>query len=92
MLKKVATLLLAVVLLLAVHSTVFALSETGFENSPVYEEGPYSYINQNNPDVRFDVENHRMAVPGQGGSNAAEGSAIIEWGEGSLVSPHKVWP
>lgn len=46
------------------------------------------YVNEHNPNVRFDWDNHRMAVPGVGGSHANENSAIIEWGDGSLVDPH----
>ncbi len=46
------------------------------------------YVNNNNPDVRFDWENHRMAVPGQGGEHANENAAVMEWGDGSLVDPH----
>lgn len=46
------------------------------------------YVNTNNPAVRFDWDNHRIAVPGQGGAHANENAAIIEWGDGSLVDPH----
>jgi len=47
------------------------------------------YVNENNPDLRFDWTNHRIAVPGQGGMHANENAAIISWGEGSLVDPFK---
>ena len=45
------------------------------------------YVNEQNPDVRFDWDNQRMAVPGDGGSYADENAAVIEWGDGSLVDP-----
>ena len=46
------------------------------------------YVNNNNPDVRFDWDNHRFAVPGMGGMHADENSAVMAWGEGSLIDPH----
>lgn len=42
------------------------------------------YVNNNNPDLRFDWDNHRMATPGNGGQNADENAAVIPWGDGSL--------
>jgi len=46
------------------------------------------YVNNNNPGNRKDWANHRFAVPGQGGANANENAAVIEWGDGTLVDPH----
>ena len=45
------------------------------------------YVNVNNPENRKDWTNHRFAVPGQGGANADENAAVIEWGDGTLVDP-----
>jgi len=78
--------------LLTSASSVFA---TGPENGNFGGSGNawtndygMHYVNNNNPDVRFDWENHRFAVPGMGGMHADENSAVMGWGEGSLVDPH----
>jgi len=87
--KKVVSLLLVVVFVLAFSSVAFAMSEKGLESSPVFSpSGLGSYANDNNWDVRFDTVNHRMAVPGCGGANSNENSAIIPWHDASLVDPH----
>ena len=85
--KKVVSLLLVVVFVLAFSSVAFGMCEVGLESSPAFEEGQYSWENQYNEDVRFDTENFRMAVPGDGGANADDNAALIEWGDGSLVQP-----
>ena len=46
------------------------------------------YVNTNNPEVRFDWDNHRMAVPGQGGHHANEKAAVQAHGDQTLVVPN----
>lgn len=83
------TLLLVVVLLLLAALPVAATGpgDDFGGNSEVWKEGPYSIVNTNNPDLRFDWPNHRMAVPGQGGAHADDSAAVIKWGDGTLVDP-----
>lgn len=46
------------------------------------------YVNNNNPDLRFDWDNHRIAVPGNALMHANENSAVMDNGDYSLVDPH----
>lgn len=46
------------------------------------------YVNANNPEVRFDWENHRMAVPGKAYMHANENAAVMDNGGYTLVDPH----
>jgi len=45
------------------------------------------YVNEMNVGVRMDWDNQRFAVPGSGGMYASVSSAVIAWGDGSLVDP-----
>jgi hypothetical protein len=45
------------------------------------------YVNSNNGDVRFDWDNHRMAVPGVAYEHADDNSAVVDNGGYSLVDP-----
>lgn len=47
------------------------------------------YVNTKNPANRKDWDNHRFAVPGQGGHHASDNAAVIGWGDGSLVDPQQ---
>ena len=70
---------------------VNAASNTGLENSPVFEGSPGHWTNENNDDVRFDTDTHRRAVPGEGGPNADEESVVHDHRDASLVDPHRTW-
>ena len=50
------------------------------------------YVNSKNPHVRKDWTNHLFAVPGQGGWNSNENSAILAHPNGidNLVDPHGI--
>ena len=90
--KKVVSLLLVVVFVLAFSSVALGASEIGMENSPNFEKGEWgSWVNQNNPDVRFDTDTHRRAVPGNGGANSNENSVVHPHHDASLVDPHRTW-
>ena len=58
------------------------------ENGAFENDYGMHYVNVHNPEVRFDWDNHRMAVPGMGGHHADEHAAVMGWGDGSLVDPH----
>lgn len=45
------------------------------------------YVNNNNPDLRFDWTTPAKAIPGVGGHHANEHAAVVAWGDGSLVTP-----
>lgn len=96
MFKKVITLLLVVVMLLAFHSVAFAAdeeAEQGFEISPVFVETEWgSWMNVNNELLRFDVETGRTAIPGMAYENAnLEDSVIYDHNGQSLVDPLDTW-
>ena len=89
--RKVVSLLLVVVFVLAFSSVALAASDTGLCNSPVFDGDPGHWTNENNDDVRFDTNTHRRAVPGNGGANSHEDSAATEHYQRSgetLVDPH----
>ena len=89
--KKVLSLLLVVVFVLAFSSVAFAMCKEGLRYSPAFEEveeGFEVWANQYNGDVIFAPDIFQMAVPGNGGANADD-SAAIEWSDDrSLVDPH----
>ena len=84
--KKVLSLLLVVVFVLAFSSVAFAMSDDGLCESPAFE-GSEGHWSHESGSPRFDTDNFRMAVPGDGGANADDNAALIEWGDGSLVQP-----
>lgn len=45
------------------------------------------YVNSNNNEVRFDWDNHRMAVPGVAYMHANDNSAVVDNGGYSLIDP-----
>ena len=89
--KKVLSLLLVVVFVLAFSSVALAMSDEGLCASPVFDGEPGHWSNTNNEDVRFDTNNFRMAVPGNGGANSNEDSAATEHYDSpgdTLLDPH----
>jgi len=73
---------------------VDAANETGFENSPAFEQHEnYDQVweNQKNYAVSFNTDNHNRTVPGKGGENADEDSVVEEWREErpTMVKPRK---
>lgn len=69
--------------------TALAASDTGLEESPAFEGDTGHWTNENNEDVRFDTDTHRRAIPGEGGENSDEDSAVIDRDDNEcLVDPH----
>lgn len=93
--KKVLSLLLVVVFVLAFSSVAFAMCKEGLKYSPAFEEVDVGegmvevWANKYNDDVRFAPDTFQMVVPGNGGANADDNAPLEEWyDDRSLVDPH----
>ena len=79
--RKVVSLMLVVVFVLAFSSVAFAMSSDGLDKSPVFEDPQWDdiYQHQKIDNLWFDTrgDNHRFYVPGNAWKNAnLEDSAI----------------
>ena len=83
--KKILIGLTAIMLM----SLVSAMPENFGGNGDAWENDYGNhYVNNHNPENRKDWDSHMFAVPGHGGMHANEHSAVVEWGDGTLVDPH----
>ena len=88
--RLITGLSLSALLLAATVSVAGAAGNDNFGGQSQVWMNDYGhhYVNMNNPGNRKDWDNHRFAVPGQGGIHANENSAVMAWGDGTLVDPH----
>jgi len=98
--KKVLSLLLVVVFVLAFSSVAFASNtqaEEGFDASPVFERGDFDSYEHQLIDGRlaFDTDTGRRALPnGNAGANASEDSVVYahpDYDDVTLVDPLRTW-
>ncbi len=77
------------VILLSTVMPSFAAAPANFggEGGAFTNDYGNHYVNNNNPEVRFDWDNHRIAVPGEAWEYTNSNSAVVDNGGYSLVDP-----
>ena len=86
---RIITLIAAMLLalgMLAGPAMALENAEQGFDASPAFVEGQWSYVHQNDA-PRFDTNNHRIAIdPTQPGENS-NSDVVNEHGDDTLLDP-----
>ena len=83
----IASIALAMVFSFGVMAIeVDAANDTGLENSPAFNgnSGHWTHVSGA---PRFDTNNHRIAVPGEGAANANLEKSVLSRSGNTLVSP-----
>ena len=82
-------MVVSLIMLLAVSVTLAAAPNNFGGNGKAWtNDYGNHYVNDNNPDVRMDWDNHHFAVPGQGGHHANSNAAVKAHGDQTLVEPN----
>jgi len=85
--KKLLIVTLTMVFVLGLMGGVAgAMSDEGLEASPAFSGEPGHWTHENGS-PRFDTDNFRMAVPGEGSSNANLEDSVLSREGDTLIDP-----